>query len=60
MLDTLAEIDIILNEDECIYGVDELQILGHTLSANGIKPDADRLEAIRKFRALERRRKNKL
>lgn len=47
---TLKENEVTLNEDKCIYGVNELKFLGHILSASGITPDSDKLEAIRTFR----------
>lgn len=42
--------NVVLNEGKCIYGVSEMKVLGHVLSADGIKPDVDKLESIRRFR----------
>ncbi|XP_055633424.1 uncharacterized protein K02A2.6-like [Toxorhynchites rutilus septentrionalis] len=46
----LQVMNVKLNDTKCIYGVRELKFLGHILSANGIRPDKDKLEAIRNFR----------
>ncbi|XP_062541036.1 uncharacterized protein K02A2.6-like [Armigeres subalbatus] len=50
VLKRLKEWNVILNESKCIYGVTEMKVLGHVLSADGIKPDTDKLESIRRFR----------
>lgn len=47
----LKEWNVALNEEKCVYGVTEMDFLGHTLSADGIKPDKDKLESIQNFRA---------
>lgn len=39
-----------LNMDKCIFGVTELKILGFMVSANGISPTEEKVEAIRNFR----------
>ncbi|XP_055527166.1 uncharacterized protein K02A2.6-like [Wyeomyia smithii] len=44
------EWNVVLNEGKCVYGVPEMKFLGHVLSAECIKPDTDKLEAIRCFR----------
>lgn len=46
----LLERNVALNEGKCVYGVTEMKFLGHVLSADGIKPDTDKLESIRSFR----------
>lgn len=48
--DKLKEMNVMLNDIKCVYGVRELKFLGHILSADGIKPDIDKLESIRNFR----------
>ncbi|XP_055604197.1 uncharacterized protein K02A2.6-like [Uranotaenia lowii] len=50
VLQRLREWNVVLNETKCIYGVSEMRVLGHILSAEGIKPDEDKLESIRRFR----------
>lgn len=50
VLQRLDEWNVVLNEGKCIYGVSEMKVLGHVLSAEGIKPDTDKLESIRRFR----------
>lgn len=46
----LKEKEVALNDEKCIYSVSELQFLGHRLSADGIAPSTDKLEAIQNFR----------
>lgn len=50
VLETLSKNEVTLNQEKCIYGVSKLKFLGHNLSADGITPDSDKLESIRKFR----------
>lgn len=50
VLGRLNEWNVVLNTGKCIYRVPEMKVLGHILSAEGIKPDFDKLESIRKFR----------
>ena len=40
---------LVLNAEKCQLGVNQLDYLGHRVSSSGIKPIADRVEAIRKF-----------
>ncbi|XP_040159183.1 uncharacterized protein K02A2.6-like [Anopheles arabiensis] len=51
VLQRLKEWNVVLNADKCVYGVSEMRILGHVISAEGVKPDKDKLNAIRNFRA---------
>lgn len=39
-----------LNSDKCMFGVTELEILGFKVSAAGIRPTEEKIEAIRNFR----------
>lgn len=50
VLQRLVEWNVILNTEKCSYGVRQTKFLGHILLANGIKPDNDKVESIRKFR----------
>lgn len=50
VLQRLREYNVALNEDKCIYEVEELEFLGHKLSANGITPTLDKVKAIKNFR----------
>lgn len=38
VLHRLKESNITLNNDKCMYGEEKIQFLGHTLSAEGIRP----------------------
>jgi hypothetical protein len=39
-----------LNGKKCVYAVQQLKFLGHSLSPAGIKPSEDKVEAIKSFR----------
>lgn len=51
VLQRLAKFTVVRNDDKCIYGVPELDFLGHHLSANGITPTFDKVAAVKQFRA---------
>ena len=38
-----------LNKDKCEIGLQEGTYIGHTLSSNGLKPDVNKVEAIRRI-----------
>lgn len=50
VLKKLKERNVTLNEEKCLFGVQKLQFLGHTLSAEGITPDSEKLDTIRQFK----------
>lgn len=50
VLRVLKEYNVMLNDDKCIFGVTELEFLGHKLSAAGITPTNSKIEAIKNFR----------
>lgn len=50
VLRRFRQMNVTLNDSKCIYGVTELQFLGHILSEKGVRPDIDKLESIRNFR----------
>ena len=37
-----------LNKDKCVLGLKQIEILGHVISGEGIKPDPKKVEAINK------------
>lgn len=51
VLDTLKEMNILLNHAKCVFRVTELEFLGHHLSAEGVRPSEDKLTALKSFRA---------
>lgn len=51
VLSTLKEYGVLLNKDKCVFKVQKLEFLGHTISSEGIQPSSDKIEALRKFRA---------
>lgn len=46
VLRRMSDMNVLLNNGKCVYGVTELKFLGHFLSDNGITPDSDKLESI--------------
>lgn len=46
----LAEYDILLNKEKCIFGTTSTVFLGHRLSEKGIEPTENKIEAIQSFR----------
>ncbi|XP_062714079.1 uncharacterized protein K02A2.6-like [Aedes albopictus] len=51
VLSTLKEYGVLLNQEKCVFKVQKLDFLGHTLSAEGIQPAQDKIAAIQQFRA---------
>ena len=46
MLDTLWASGLKLNAKKCVMGVSELKYLGHVISADGFRPDPEKVKAI--------------
>ncbi|XP_023314763.1 uncharacterized protein LOC111693661 [Trichogramma pretiosum] len=42
----LHEYGLVLNADKCKFGLDSVQFLGYTVSTDGIRPPAERIQAI--------------
>lgn len=38
LLKRLEQYGVLLNEKKCVYGVKEIEFLGHVLNAEGVKP----------------------
>ena len=49
LLKVLSENGITLNLDKCIFRKSELEFLGHVVSAEGIRPIHERMEAVKNF-----------
>lgn len=49
MLDRTRERGVRLNPDKCRIGLTEVSYFGHTLSRDGIKPDPNKVKAIREM-----------
>lgn len=45
----LKEFDINVNPAKCVFGVSEIEFLGHTISNKGIAPSPSRIQAIKEF-----------
>jgi hypothetical protein len=49
VLHRLAEHDLVLNEDKCLWAQTEILYLGHIVSGDGIKPNPDKVKAIHEW-----------
>ena len=54
------EYNLRLNPDKCMLGLTEMPVLGHVISAEGIKPDPSKTEAIRQAPLTNKRFGNKV
>lgn len=50
VLDRLRKYEVTLNKSKCTFGVEELDFLGHRLSAAGVRPTLDKVNAVKQFR----------
>ena len=48
-LQRLEQHGLVLNGEKCVLGVSEVEYLGHVVSASGIRPMPDRVQAIQKY-----------
>ena len=46
VFDHIRQSGLKLNAAKCVFGVNELTFLGHVVSADGVKPDPKKVEAI--------------
>ena len=51
VLEKLQSAGVVLNRKKCVFGVSELKYLGHLVNSHGIKPDPDRIKAVREMPA---------
>lgn len=49
LLQKIQNAQMILNVDKCDLSKSEIHFLGHTISADGIRPDSGKTEAMRKM-----------
>ena len=45
----LRQFGLVLNASKCVFGTREIEFLGHHVSAQGIRPLPDKVEAVRRF-----------
>ena len=49
LFEALKQFGLVLNVAKCVFSVSELEFLGHHVSARGIRPMPDKIEAVRRF-----------
>ncbi|GFT50535.1 retrovirus-related Pol polyprotein from transposon 17.6 [Trichonephila clavipes] len=49
VLKCLQEVGLKLNSKKCLFAAQEVKILGHLVSSNGVRPDPDKIKAVRNF-----------
>ncbi|GFW42578.1 retrovirus-related Pol polyprotein from transposon 297 [Trichonephila clavipes] len=49
VLKCLQEAGLKLNSKKCLFATQEVKILGHLVSSNGVCPDPDKIKAVRNF-----------
>ncbi|GFT32400.1 retrovirus-related Pol polyprotein from transposon 17.6 [Trichonephila clavipes] len=49
VLKCLQEAGLKLNSNKCLFAAQEVKILGHLVSSNGVRPDPDKIKAVRNF-----------
>ncbi|GFU45198.1 transposon Tf2-6 polyprotein [Trichonephila clavipes] len=49
VLKCLQEVGLRLNSKKCLFAAQEVKILGHLVSSNGVRPDPDKIKAVRNF-----------
>ena len=49
VLQKLQEKGVTLNRKKCVFGVDEIEFLGYRISAEGIRPDPGKVEALKQM-----------
>ncbi|GFX70959.1 retrovirus-related Pol polyprotein from transposon 17.6 [Trichonephila clavipes] len=45
----VLEAGLKLNSKKCLFAAQEVKILGHLVSSNGVRPDPDKIKAVRNF-----------
>ncbi|GFV99324.1 retrovirus-related Pol polyprotein from transposon 297 [Trichonephila clavipes] len=59
VLKCLQEAGLKLNSKKCLFAAQEVKILGHLVSSNGVRPDPDKIKAVRNFPTCLTERFNK-
>ncbi|GFU47789.1 retrovirus-related Pol polyprotein from transposon 17.6 [Trichonephila clavipes] len=49
VLKCLQEAGLKLNSKKCLFAAQEVKILGHLVSSNGVRPDPNKIKAVRNF-----------
>ena len=57
VFERLTKYGIVINPNKCLFGVSELDFLGHHIDCNGITPLQDKVQAVREFPRPDSQRK---
>jgi transposase InsO family protein len=49
VLQCIQNAGLILNPKKCLFGAEEIKILGHRVSGKGVRPDVDKIRAVKEF-----------
>lgn len=49
VLEAIRAADLTIKPEKCQFGFDELRFLGHVISAEGVRPDPEKTEAVARF-----------
>ncbi|GFS62253.1 retrovirus-related Pol polyprotein from transposon 17.6 [Trichonephila clavipes] len=49
LVEKKTEAGLKLNSKKCLFAAQEVKILGHLVSSNGVRPDPDKIKAVRNF-----------
>ena len=53
LFSTLRNFGLVLNTSKCVFGVGQLEFLGHRISEQGIQPLPEKVKAMRRFERLQ-------
>ena len=51
LFDALRKFGLVINRGKCVFGASELDFLGHRVSSAGVRPLAEKVRAVKQYRA---------
>ena len=49
LCEALRRFGLVMNKEKCLFGVDQIEFLGHKITRHGIEPSLEKVRAIRNF-----------
>ena len=49
LFEALKKFGLVINQQKCVFGVQELDFLGHRVTSSGIRPLADKVQAVAQY-----------